>query len=321
MTSLTERYLAAALRGIPERERPDVERELRSSIDDAVEDRLAGGEERLTAETVVLEGLGDPTRLGAGIRGRPLYLIGPELFLQYRQLLVLLLAIVVPIVAAIVGAVALTDSGDYLRAIFRGIGAGLNVGVYTAFWVTLIFALLERVDSARDARTALSGAKGKWTVDSLPELASARVSVVDTVGEVLTLLLTLGGMIVLSNFTGFTDDRGNVITILAPTFQTFWVPVLIAVLIALVALHVVMFRVGRWTMPLALVHAALQVAFSAPFIALALTGSLITPEFAAEIGWPPLAEGDGPVMVWLAVGVLLVTAWEIIDGFRRARRA
>ena len=32
MTSLTERYLAATLRGLPEGKRTDVERELRSSI-------------------------------------------------------------------------------------------------------------------------------------------------------------------------------------------------------------------------------------------------------------------------------------------------
>ncbi|MBA3852357.1 MAG: hypothetical protein H0X59_08335 [Chloroflexi bacterium] len=41
MISLTERYLAAALRSIPDAQRADVDRELRSSIADAVEDRVA----------------------------------------------------------------------------------------------------------------------------------------------------------------------------------------------------------------------------------------------------------------------------------------
>ncbi len=50
MTSLTERYLAVALRGIPQRQRADVEGELRSSIDDAVEDRVGAGEDRAAAE-------------------------------------------------------------------------------------------------------------------------------------------------------------------------------------------------------------------------------------------------------------------------------
>ena len=98
MTNLTERYLAAALHGIPQAQRPDVERELRSSIADAVEDRVRGGEDQADAEKAVLEGLGDPARLAAGIAGRPLYLIGPDLFVEYRRLLVLLLSVVLPIV-------------------------------------------------------------------------------------------------------------------------------------------------------------------------------------------------------------------------------
>ena len=40
-----------------------------------------------------------------------------------------------------------------------------------------------------------------------------------------------------------------------------------------------------------------------PIIALALSGTLINPAFAAEIGWPPLAERNGPVMLVIAVGI------------------
>ncbi len=81
MISLTERYLAAALRGIPEAKRRDVEGELRSSITDAVDDRVAAGEDPAAAEKAVLEGLGNPARLAAEYAGQPLHLIGPELFL------------------------------------------------------------------------------------------------------------------------------------------------------------------------------------------------------------------------------------------------
>jgi hypothetical protein len=87
------------------------------------------------------------------------------------------------------------------------------------------------------------------------------------------------------------------------------------------ALQIVVFLVGRWTMPLAAANAVLHLAFSLPVIALALSGSLINPAFADALGWPPLADARGPVMLGLAAGTLWVTAWEIYDGFRRARRA
>ena len=71
MTPLTERYLAAALRGIPEKQRADVERELSSSIADAIEDRVAPARTAAAAEKAVLEGLGDPARLAAGMSVAP----------------------------------------------------------------------------------------------------------------------------------------------------------------------------------------------------------------------------------------------------------
>ena len=45
MTDLTDRYLGAALGGVPSGKRSDVERELRSSIADAIDDRTAAGED------------------------------------------------------------------------------------------------------------------------------------------------------------------------------------------------------------------------------------------------------------------------------------
>ncbi len=142
MTSLTERYLAATLRGIPEKQRPDVERELRSSIADAVEDRVANGEDRVAAETAVLEELGNPTRLAAGMTGRPLYLIGPELFVAYRYILFLLLGIVVPIVGVVETVVEINGGAGIGSALLAGIGGALTVGVHVAFWVTLAFAIV-----------------------------------------------------------------------------------------------------------------------------------------------------------------------------------
>ena len=76
--SLTDRYVAAALKGVQTDQREDVAAELRGSIADAVEVRTSQGESPDTAERAVLLELGDPTRLAAEYSGRPLYLIGPD---------------------------------------------------------------------------------------------------------------------------------------------------------------------------------------------------------------------------------------------------
>jgi hypothetical protein len=322
MTSLTERYLAATLRGIPDKQRPDMDRELRSSIADAVEDRVANGEDHLSAETAVLEELGNPTRLAAGMTGRPMYLIGPELFIAYRSVLLLLLGIVVPVVGVVEAAVELGNDAGIGSALLAGIGGALSVGVHVAFWVTLAFAIGERTDPKTWKDPDLKGITGPWTVDQLPEMpSSGAVSVGETAGEIVTIGLSIGGLLWLRGWSWLTDANGEPIPLFDPVlWDNGWFPALIVVLALQVAFQVMKLLVGRWTIGLAAINAVLAAAFGIPFAVLALNGALINPAFAAEIGWPALADGDSIVMVAVAIGTLLVTGWEIVDGFRKARR-
>ena len=101
-TNLTDRYVAAAMRTVPEQQRADLAAELRASIDDQIDARVEQGEERDAAERSVLTELGDPDVLAAGYTGRRLYLIGPKLYLVWWRLLKLLLSIVLPFAVAAV---------------------------------------------------------------------------------------------------------------------------------------------------------------------------------------------------------------------------
>jgi hypothetical protein len=320
MTTLTERYAAAVLRGIPERQRADVDRELTSSIADAVEDRVAGGEARAAAERDVIEGLGEPSRLAASYSGRPLHLIGPELFPVYRHVLVMLLSISLPIVALVLAGVTIAGGGGYADALLAGFGGALSVGVHICFWVTVTFAAFERFEVMREARTEIVDATGRWTVDMLPDEPADRDSLGDTLGEVFATLLAIGGILFLRDTSWFSGADGAGTAILDPALSTFWLPLLIAILVAQAALQVVVHLVGRWTMPLAAGSALLHLAWALPVIALALSGQIVNPAFAANVGWTDLRSGNAPAMLLVAAGTTLVTAWEIFDVFRRARR-
>lgn len=200
-------------------------------------------------------------------------------------------------------------------------GAAVSTGVHVAFWVTLFFMFLERAEVAREARPEMVDATGRWTVDMLPEEASHRIGAGETVGEVLTTMLTIGGLLFLRDLSWVNGPDGEAISLFDPALTTFWFPALIAILAVLALFQVAVFVIGRWTIPLAGGYTILQLAFAVPVVWLALRGTLVNPAFAAEVGWPPLAEGDGLVMMAIAAVVALVTAWEIFDAFRRARRA
>ena len=90
----------------------------------------------------MLEGLGDPTRLAADYAGRPQYLIGPELFEPYRQLLTRLAGVVIPLAAIVADAsLAVADGRPYVQAILEGLGGAFMVGVQLVFWVTVVVRL------------------------------------------------------------------------------------------------------------------------------------------------------------------------------------
>ena len=316
----TDRYLAAVLRSIPEDKRADVERELRSSITDAIDERVGAGEDVVAAERSVLEGLGDPSKLAAGYTGRPNHLIGPELFPLYRFIVPRLIAAAMPIAGLILAAVELLRGGDYGDAVGAGISGAINVAIMIAFWATLTFVVLERADAAREAREEIVAKTGTWRLEYLPETAPGRVTAGEAFGEVISVLITIGGLFLFRELA-VSSGAGPEIPLAGPDVTLFWFPVLLAVLVGLAVLQFVVYIAGRWTMTLAGVFAALELAFAVPMVWLALTGRLINPAFAEHIGYPGLTAGDGVVMLSIAVGATLVTAWEIIGAFLRARGA
>src|SRR5690625_6419151 len=125
-TSLADRYISATINELPADLHDEVRPELQASIADAVEARMAQGEDRETAERAVLTELGDPAVLAAGYADRPLQLIGPRYYLPWLRLLKRLLMIIPPIIFVIVAFVhvlsfcaIITDLSDSISVILH----------------------------------------------------------------------------------------------------------------------------------------------------------------------------------------------------------
>ena len=250
--------------------RADVERELRSSIEDGIEERVGAGEDRTAAERAVLEGLGDPSVLASGYTGKPNYLIGPELFPVWRSVVPKILGTAVPIVAFITASVSLADDGTIADSLAAGLSAAIGVGVQIAFWSTLFFVFLERADAARQARDEVTAKLAGWTVERLPEGPRKGISISETVGEVVTVGFTAIGLLVAETLS--VAGPSGPIPIVEPSLGSFWIPFLFATLLALGVIHVFVYTVGRWTMGFAALYAIVEVAWAAPIVWLALKG-------------------------------------------------
>ena len=312
MSSLTDRYVAAALRSIPDKQKEEIETELRASIDDAIEARESLGRAELDAEREALVELGDPDRLAAGYTGRPGYLIGPEHYFAYRRLLGVLLVTVVPIVAVVIAVIQVISSAGVGSVVGETVGLVISLVVHIVFWTTLVFAIIEWTGADAGA---------EWTLDQLPLLPSGgAIKLGETIASVVALVFAISALVLSRSLSPFVADDGSPISIFDPDLWDFWFPFFIVVLAAEIVFEVVKYRVGRWTWGLASVNLALNALFAIPAIYLLASDQIFNPEFFEALGWGS-APGESSTVVTVSIVVIaLVTIWDTIDGFRKARR-
>jgi hypothetical protein len=313
MTDLTERHVSATVRSIPESQRADIEAELRASIDDAIEARLADGAVHDEAERGVLLDLGDPDRLASGYSGRPGHLIGPELFFDYKRLLAVLLVTVLPIVAAVVFAVTLLADDGIGAAFGNAIGTALTVALHIFFWVTLVFAILERTDGATSVTA--------WDLSKLPPIPSRRsVSLAETIATLVFLTLTITVLLISRSFSPFAAADGSPLPLFNPELWSFWMPFLIGVLILELVFELVKYRIGHWTGTLAWLNLGLNLLFAAPAVYLLMSEQLFNPVFFDALGLDLGMSSDSPLVLITVAVIVGIAAWDSIDGFRKAAR-
>jgi hypothetical protein len=312
MTTLTDRYVYAALRSIPEQQRADIDRELRTSIDDAVDARVDSGLPPQDAEFAVLSEFGDPARLAASYADRPLQLIGPALFLDWWRLLKLLLAVVLPIATAgvILGQILAGRPPGAIAA--TAVTALISLTVQLTFWTTLVFAILERTTGRKGLRD--------WTPSMLPQLpAPGRIGFGDVVATIVFVLI-FGGLIVWQQFSSVvTDSAGNPVPLLNPDLWSFWLPYFLVLLVLEVAFSLLVWRTGRWTYPLAALNVATSLLFAVPALWLLFTGQLFNPAFFEELGLSALVEPGSATFTIAGFFLVLIPVWDIVDGFLKAR--
>lgn len=315
MTTLTDRYVWAAARSVPESQRDEFGRELRERIGDAVDAHVEGGALPAEAEHAALVELGDPAALAASYVDRALHLIGPRYFLTWWRLLKLLLIIVVPISAAGVLIGQLISGANVGEMIGAAITTALSVIVHLGFWTTLVFAVLER-------SAATSMPLAKWTPEQLPQARDdARAGRLgDLIASVVFLVLFAAAIVWQQFGVIWIDGERQPIPVLDPALWSFWIPYFLVLLLLEIVFAVVIYLRG-WTFTLAAVNVLLNVAFTVPALWLFVTGQLLDAAFVEAIRWPWGDASAGTTIVAVIVVVVIGTAmWDVIDGFIKATR-
>lgn len=306
--ALTDRYIAAAVASAPHNKRVEVERDLRDTIANSIAQRVGQGVDTYTAERDVLTELGDPMRVGAARSGRTLALIGPAFFPTYIRLLRLLLVIVVPIIGILAGIASALGGDPPVAVLASALGVGFNIGVQIAFWVTIVFAILDR-----------RGSTPTWNIGDLPAAPNRRIGLGETLATTVGLSLLIWILLWLPGYQGTFDTDLPAIPILEPTLSSFWIPYLVIVLLASIALEIVKYRAGMWTVPLAAVNTVLNAAFAIPAIWLLASDHFFNPAFIDAVAIP--GEGGlGFLSTFVAWLIAAVCAFDVAEGWWKSQR-
>ncbi|HWI49042.1 MAG TPA: hypothetical protein VNU45_12540 [Rummeliibacillus sp.] len=329
--NLIEIYIQEVTRRLPEKNREDIALELRSTIEDTLPDDYS--EEDVKA---VLEKLGSPVTLASGYRDRPMHLIGPRYFDVYVTLLKMILPI-----AAVISLISMTAvyfigySGEQavINVVWslmgKGIGSIIEVGMQVFFWLTLVFAILERSDNVRDEQPLTASLK-KWTPDDLKNIPNIPKKKAISKGEVFASLMWTAIWATLyfySNHLVGVYERGKdelefVTPALNPEVLLGYWPIVLVVIGLEIALALYKLIKGQWTKGIAICNTALQLIATIVFIVIVINPNVMTQDFITYMT-NSFTMTANQFETWIVGGgifiFILFAAISVFDGFRKAK--
>ncbi len=188
-------------------------------------------------------------------------------------------------------------------ALLSVVGIVFQLVVQMAFWVTLVFALLERSHTPVPSRS--------WTPDDLPEVTDRRIGLGETVFGISALTVLMWAILWQRDHWLVTVD-GIEVPVLNPDVWTPWLVVLLIVLLASILLEIVKYRVGQWSVSLAVINTILNAAFAGIVVWLWTADLLLTPGVADLVPGGLLNP-----LVWIVVGIAV---FDTIEGWWQVLR-
>lgn len=331
MTNLIETYIQEVTRRIPEKNRGDIALELKSTIEDMLPDEF-------TEEDVkgVLKKLGSPAALASGYLDRPMHLIGPRYYDVYMTLLKMVLPIA--IVIALITMMAtyfINYSGAeaalsiLIQVLVKGIVTIIEVGIQVFFWLTVVFAIIERTDKGKGIEP-LSMSLEKWTPDDLKNITyipkKKAITKLEVFGYLMWTAIWATLYFYASHLIGIYENNGNGLEFVTPTFNqevlhSYW-PIIVVLIGLEVAFALYKLIKGQWTYKMAIFNTVVEVAATIIFLVIFINPNLFHGEFISkmsDIFSTSVPQFTNWIVVTVLCAVVIYAVISIYDGFKKAR--
>jgi hypothetical protein len=251
-TNWIDRYVAQVGRSLPQSKRADIEKEIRSLLEDMLEDRskTEGREVDEEMTLAVLKEMGEPEKVAAGYLPEK-YLIGPRLYPLFTLVLRIVLIVVAGV--ALFGLVVSISKEPMLPAeALKAAGMAILEYIGTALQIlgniVLVFAILQWAWPKLEVD--LHGEK--WNPKELEPIEDPlRVKRFEKLWEIIFTLVGLLLFNFYSQYVGiysFTDGKWSFYPVLADGFFRY-LPWFNAAWLLGIALNIALLRRGRWELP------------------------------------------------------------------------
>jgi len=314
--NLIDRYVTEVGKHLPRKNRLDIEAELRSTLEDMLEDRSqqTGRPADEALATEVLQEYGAPRKVAATYQTHP-YLIGPRMFPLYTLVLrIVLFAVTLGLtIAMVVSFINTSMTSPELLGKLGGFVASVVSALVAAFGnVTLVFAIIERFVPVKEFEE-----KETWTPAELtkePEPNQVKTS------EIIASILFTAAALIIFNFypqiIGLWNIENGIWTQFASLSDAFfrYLPWINLSGILTIALDIWLLRQQVWNTATRLMHIVLQIVGIAIAAALLSGPSLLnisTVAIDAETG-NLLTRIFGSMVPFVLVIVIVTSIIEIV---------
>lgn len=251
--NLIDRYVHEVGRHLPRSQRSDVEAELRSLLQDMVEDRAQTKVDKADEETIatVLQEFGSPKEVAASYQPKQQYLIGPNMYPLFKLVLTIVASVITVMTA--VGIVLTAASSEaflpgLVRAAAQAIPAYISTMLSTLATMVVVFAVLERV--LPDEDFSLDDEE-EWDPHDLPQIdESSRINRAELIGGIVFSVVLLVLLNLFPQWVGiiyFEGDQVQTIPFLSQNFYDVLLPWVNLLLVVSVGFNVYQLYVGRKT--------------------------------------------------------------------------
>jgi hypothetical protein len=328
--NLIEVYIHEVTRRLPEKNREDIALELHSTIEDMLPDDYS--EEDVKE---CLKKMGNPAILASGYRDQPMHLIGPLYYDVYATLLKMILPI-----AAVISLISIiaeyfigyhgeeTVINTVLDIVGLGIWRIIEVGIQVFFWLTLVFAILERTDKGKGEEPLTASLK-KWTPDDLKDIPyiprEKTISKFEIFGSLMWTAVWATLYFYADHLVGVYRGGKDGLEFVTPALNQevlmgYW-PVVIIVIGFEIVLSFYKLIKGQWTKRMAIFNTVLQLVVTIVFIVIVINSNLLNQDFITYMT-DLFTMTVNQFKAWIVGGgifcFIVSAAISVFDGFRKA---